>query len=536
MWQKTPYTWTLIFTAVFMLIPPVYIALKGRKIQGKRSFIIMMIAIMVWLVCYAFELASAHLVDKLFWSKMKYFGIVTIPVAWLTFTIAYVGKERWLTRRNLALLCLIPVLTLIFAWTNAYHGLFYKKVWLDTSGPFAMKASIHGTGFWINCLYAYLLLISGTVLTFRAFLHSPRLYRAQTTLILIAALFPFLANIFYTTGLNPYPWLDLSPFAFTLTGAMLSLAIIRYQLFDIIPVAHDVIIENMEDAMIVQDESLRIVAINPAALKLIGCTASEVIGKTVGKLFTNRPDIIDRYLEITEAHEEIHLNIDGTPQYFDLKISPLFTRQHRLQGRIIVLHNITYRKESEEQFKLLSMTDPLTSLYNVRHFYAQLETEIAMAKRHKIPLSLILLDIDNFKCFNDRWGHVEGDKVLANMGELLRESLRKSDDAFRYGGEEFTVILRSTPWQDALTVAEKIRSRLVEEAFCVPDGQTMHISVSIGVAQLQEDEDLGSFMERADKNMYMAKRGGKNRVFFSHDGQEEPGVMTPPSRGSIFHE
>jgi two-component system cell cycle response regulator len=98
------------------------------------------------------------------------------------------------------------------------------------------------------------------------------------------------------------------------------------------------------------------------------------------------------------------------------------------------------------------------------------------------------------------------------------------------------VILRSTPWQDALTVAEKIRSCLVEEAFCVPDGQTMHISVSIGVAQLQEDEDLGSFMERADKNMYMAKRGGKNRVFFSHDGQEEQGVMTPPSRGSIFHE
>jgi diguanylate cyclase (GGDEF)-like protein len=158
-----------------------------------------------------------------------------------------------------------------------------------------------------------------------------------------------------------------------------------------------------------------------------------------------------------------------------------------------------------------------------------------MAKRHKTPLSLILLDIDNFKCFNDRWGHVEGDKVLANMGELLSESLRKSDDAFRYGGEEFTVILRSTPWQDALTVAEKIRSRLVEEAFYVPDGQTMHISVSIGVAQLQEDEDLGSFMERADKNMYMAKRGGKNRVFFSHDWQEEPGVMTPPSRGSTFH-
>lgn len=165
-----------------------------------------------------------------------------------------------------------------------------------------------------------------------------------------------------------------------------------------------------------------------------------------------------------------------------------------------------------EKLKRLSITDGLTQLYNSRYFYNQLKIEIDRTTRYQRPLSLLLLDIDNFKEYNDRYGHLEGDKILVRLGQVIKGCLRKMDSAYRYGGEEFTIILPETEGDEAATVAERIRTAVEAERFNPQKDRTVSISISIGVTEFNLHEDVAVFVQRADKAMYQSKQSGRNRV------------------------
>lgn len=194
-----------------------------------------------------------------------------------------------------------------------------------------------------------------------------------------------------------------------------------------------------------------------------------------------------------------------------------------LFGAVETLEDITARKlaeealkESEMRYMELSITDALTKLFNSRHFYSQLKAEAERANRYNHPLSLLLLDIDDFKDFNDTYGHLEGDEVLMRMGKVIKRCLRATDSGYRYGGEEFTLILPETKGEAALALAERIREEFATEAFFPRHDEKVHKTVSIGVTEAVAGEDLSSFLRRVDEGMYMAKRQGKNRVFYAH--------------------
>jgi diguanylate cyclase (GGDEF)-like protein len=165
-----------------------------------------------------------------------------------------------------------------------------------------------------------------------------------------------------------------------------------------------------------------------------------------------------------------------------------------------------------EKLQRLAITDGLTKLHNSRSFYSQLEVEVDRFNRYKHPLSLLLLDIDHFKEYNDNHGHLEGDKVLVRISQLIKACLRKLDTAYRYGGEEFTVILPETSGEEAVLVAERIRKTIQTEKFTPETGKEIGITISIGAAQYAPEEQLSTFIQRADKAMYISKQKGRNRV------------------------
>jgi diguanylate cyclase (GGDEF)-like protein len=172
----------------------------------------------------------------------------------------------------------------------------------------------------------------------------------------------------------------------------------------------------------------------------------------------------------------------------------------------------TERTRMMQKLQKLATTDGLTKLYNSRSFYSQLELEVDRYNRYKHPLSLLLLDIDNFKEFNDNFGHLEGDKVLVRFSQIIKSCLRTNDSAYRYGGEEFTVILPETNGDEAKTVAQRIRSSLESEKFKPIPDKNAQITISIGVTQYYPKEELSAFIRRADKAMYLSKKNGRNRV------------------------
>jgi len=177
------------------------------------------------------------------------------------------------------------------------------------------------------------------------------------------------------------------------------------------------------------------------------------------------------------------------------------------------------RDETLEELKNLAITDGLTKLYNSRQFYIQMEIEVDRANRYHHPLSLLLLDLDFLKPYNDLYGHLEGDKVLARFGKIIRSRLRKMDSGYRYGGDEFTVILPSTKGDEALVVAERIRAAMEQEKFFPNPGKAISLTASIGATEYRRKEEVASFISRADRTMYISKQKGGNLItsLFSED-------------------
>ncbi|EWH01195.1 GGDEF domain-containing protein [Halomonas sp. BC04] len=171
--------------------------------------------------------------------------------------------------------------------------------------------------------------------------------------------------------------------------------------------------------------------------------------------------------------------------------------------------DITEQMAEEARLRRLSDTDDLTGLANRRKLMAKLDQEISRCNRHGSPLSLMLIDLDHFKRVNDTWGHLQGDQVLVELARLCRAVLREEDTIARLGGEEFAVILPTTPLVRSRPLAKRLQQRIGEHAFGIEPGQ---ITVSIGLAEYRPGEPRDVLIERADRCLYAAKHQGRNRV------------------------
>lgn len=177
----------------------------------------------------------------------------------------------------------------------------------------------------------------------------------------------------------------------------------------------------------------------------------------------------------------------------------------------------TYQDKLDETFQQqmydAALRDGLTHVYNKKFFLDRLETEFAYAKRHKTKLSLVMFDVDHFKRVNDTYGHLAGDAVLVSIASITQSLVRTEDVLARYGGEEFAVICRGIPLLNASIVGERIRAT-VEETPIEFQGQTLHVTISAGVAALPEsDVETGqALVAQCDEALYEAKRMGRNRV------------------------
>lgn len=198
----------------------------------------------------------------------------------------------------------------------------------------------------------------------------------------------------------------------------------------------------------------------------------------------------------------------------DFVIKPVRLEELLLRlKRVLKERDLTQeRVRMMEKLQKLAITDGLTKLHNSRSFYSQIEVEVDRFNRYKHPISLLLLDIDHFKHYNDTFGHLEGDKVLVRISQIIRSCLRKLDTAYRYGGEEFTVILPETTCEEARNVAERIRNAVKDEKFDPETENDITITISIGVTQYSPEEELSAFIQRADKAMYSSKQNGRNKV------------------------
>jgi len=347
-WQIASYLFPLMVAAVISTGLAIY-AWQRRATPGATAFVFLMVAIAEWSLAYLLELRASGLAAKVFWAKVEYPGIVTLPVAWLIFALQYSNSPRWRDHRRyvIPLLSVVPLLTLLLTWTNERHHLIWWHTELDTSGPFPTLSSTYGLWFWVHFSVSYLLLLAGTVVLLSTAFRQQALYRRQTTALVLAVLIPWLGNVLYLFGPRGTLNLDLTPFAFSLSGLILSWALFRFRLFQVMPIALQTVFEGMGDGVIVLDAANRVIDLNPEARRILGVNAADAIGRPIAEVLARRPHLLAHFQDVTQTHTELSLFQGDEIRYYSLYISPLLDQRSRCIGRVFVFRDITGRKRGE---------------------------------------------------------------------------------------------------------------------------------------------------------------------------------------------
>lgn len=532
--QWTFFVIVLISNAV--LAAAIAILLNRRHTApGRDALIWMLFGLTIWAFGYAMITIFPSLEAKIFWLRIENIGILSVPVFWFLFTVQYAQVNKWLNRSTGALFFIIPAISLVFIFSERWLPLYYSSIrpFSASGGPLLIE---RGPWYVVNAIQAYILNLVGMGILIWRFVYYRNIYRRQLTVLVGAVLIPVGVNLFYQFAPRIMPLLsipiDLTPISFTITALLLSVGVFGLRLFDLIPIARHTILEHIPEMVFVVDAHDRVLDANSAAQKAVGKSLEEIIGKDPLDVFQKWPKLINRFLTNDEAHEEIQIPGDP-PRTFEIDISPLYNHFNQLEGRVIVAHDVTEHKWLENDLKYANevlikqleeinklrdelqeqaIRDPLTNAFNRRYLTEFLEKEILRAERKRTPVTIVIMDVDNFKQFNDSYGHKCGDEVLRNITQFLNEHSRRGDVVCRYGGEEFVVLMPDVSLEVGSERAEMWRQDFSETAIEY-DGLELFATFSAGVATFPQHGSTGeAILQAADKALLQSKDTGKNRV------------------------
>jgi diguanylate cyclase (GGDEF)-like protein/PAS domain S-box-containing protein len=510
---------------------------RHHSLPGSFALSLLLLSMTGWSAFYAIGWLPFPLQLRQLAANFIYIGVVAVPMLFLVFVLAFIHRGQWENKRLLFLLVIEPALTLVLVWTNHAHGFVFESSVIQ-SDNFSWVKLIPGPWYKFNLVYSYLIILSGFVILLYGMWQSRSLLNNQNQIILVAASLPWAINIYCEAVLGRGIF-DFTPLAFGLSGILFTYSTVRNGFMDIIPVARSQIVESMSDGILVIDTENRIVDINPAMEKFLGQETASFVGKHISEALQDWTGQNEPLLTGQETRTELRLP-DAPSRYLDLRITPVYDRNQRLKGRVMVFRDVTDRKHVEKKLRSANdrlqsqlieigtlqsklraqaIRDPLTELFNRRYLDETFERELARASRESYPVCVLMLDIDHFKKLNDTYGHEAGDLVLKALAKTLSTRNRRGDFVCRYGGEEFVVVMPNIEVATAHKRAEDLRQAL--NALHVPYGRfNLTITISIGIASYPANgKSRETVLRSADRAMYAAKDAGRDHILAYDDLQ-----------------
>ena len=490
------------------------------------------VALLIWTVGYIFELSSTSLESKLLWADVQFFGSVSAPVFWLLTMRTAVGARalpRWLGVTLWAVCA-----ALLVAVVTDPAGLFRGQPFLSSDGSLTVVDADYGPVFYAGVLFMYVLLAAALVVLLRAAAHTQQPYRRRDVILVVATVLPMICGGLYVAELLPWKNYNPAMAAVTVSALLCGYVLWRYRLFDIAPLARDAVIEHLADGVIVLNGSGLVVDFNPTAARVfpeltaaaLGCRAEAVLScrgtivEALGRLARAEGETIGPENGAYPADEAVFVEVEDAgdafgdgARHFSMALTSVNGRAGRRLGVAIVLHDVTRSVELFQQVQHLASTDGLTGLLTRRRFFELAEQELARARRHRLPVALLLLDVDRFTLVNDVYGRPAGDVVLRAVATACREELRSFDIFGRFGGDELCVLLPQDDEAEGVQVAERLRAVVAGmSVWCA--GVLLRITVSVGVVGVDSAsvETLAELMDAADQALYAAKDEGRDRV------------------------
>lgn len=476
---------------------------------------------------YGLELAGTTLDWKRAAVALQYLGIVSFAPLLLTVVADYVGA-RWLDRRWIrAGAWALAAGAYAAVLTSGRNELFYLDLQLVQVGPLVMLDVRPGPAYYVFQAFVGAAILVANVVLVRAWRRASPRDRGPMFTLMLASLIPWAANLAYLLDLVPWR-LDGPPFLLLPIAALFAWSVRNQALVELRPIAREQVVERLRDAVLVLDADDRIVDVNPAGERFLRRLEVDPdrpeddagryralapwVGTPIGPLGPG---------EFDQVAVPAELQVDGRT----LRVAPvdLYERRGRPSGRVLVFHDVSTYERMHRKLERLATTDVLTGLPNRRRFFDVARVWIAREGVAGRPSAWLILDIDEFKVVNDRYGHDAGDRVLRAVGASLLEQLRPDDLVARMGGEEFAVFLPDTGAAAGVSVAERLRAAIAGLRTPANDG-VIAVTTSIGVcAAPGGDLDIDEALAAADDALYRAKRAGRDRVVLAGDATRGDG-------------
>jgi diguanylate cyclase (GGDEF)-like protein len=509
----------MAFTAGLWIFVPAALILAGliistwqfRGSNTGKAFLLLAGSALLWVVGFVFETAARSLTFKLFFANLQFLGLCFIPVIWLYLAASYRGLTR--PARDWILPVSIPLMTNLVIWTDSLHHWFRGVPHIDsTSAPFPVLVNDYQPWFYfIHAPSGYLFILAAVFVMLRGYQKMQPIYRSQILLLLASLLLPLLTDLAYVFGYSPIKYYNLTPAVFSVSATLIAWDLFRFQLFDLRPIARDLVMEKIQEGIIVLDRRERIVDFNSAAKGMAKIT-SAAIGKNLLELQAQLLEAVHGLAREGKSWTEIQVG-ENPILYYELHISDIRDPAGHPIGLIITLRDNTERAELFHRIEHAATHDDLTGTLN-RQQFAELATREFQRQSYAghIPVSMIMFDLDYFKQINDRYGHATGDEALIEVAQLCSHLLRPTDIFSRIGGDEFAAILTEAGPDDAARVAERLREGIERLEF-LAEGERVRLTSSFGIYTLQNgNEPFNEVFKRVDKAMYRAKQSGRNRV------------------------
>jgi PAS domain S-box-containing protein len=342
----------MLAAAMICMFIVVYVLLLRRKNSETIPLILLLSGITEWIVAALMGLVDQDLTHKILWAKIEYIGVVSVPLMVLGYVLYHSGSNQKLNIKRLAWLAVIPLTTLVLAWTNGNHGLIWARYIPYQENGLVFSDKTYGPMFWVYWVYSYLVLLAATVITFRLTLVPAKIFRWQSILVVIGILAPWVGNLLYVLRINPFKNMDLTPLGFSISGILLATGMFRWRLFDIKPIAQAAVLSGMADGLMILDYQDRIVEVNPATQSILGLGVQELVGKQLEQVITNLLPPGERSHQKSKKTIEINLPNGKENRIYELSDSPFYEKNGTLGGRIIFLHDVSERKRAESRQKL----------------------------------------------------------------------------------------------------------------------------------------------------------------------------------------
>ena len=505
---------TVLFLSTFILVFLARITFSKRKIVGKSPLYLTFCLVATAIYCfgYAFELSSNTLDEVIFWVRFEHIGIQFLAPFWFFFVLYQTGHHRWVN--TYTKICLYGI-SLFFYFSSQTLG---NRNWMHLNPRINW---IQGMPIFdydptpimaIAVVYMSLLVLICFLLLTMLMIRSAPALRSRTLILWLSAFIPWASELVYYFGYSLYD-LDIAPLAFTISGIIASIGIIKYNILTVVPLARNLIFDGMRDAALVINLNGQIIDFNYRLTEIFPFVNHNSVGKLATDEFSAHSDV-QKLLQKTDIKKtEITVCQNGITHYYQVNQSELKDRSGKLLGTVVTFYLYTEIKELMNKLEEFATHDQLTGVNNRRRFIELAEVEINRSLRYGRIFSLIIFDLDHFKHVNDEYGHLAGDVVLKTVAQTCKDCLRGSDIFGRFGGEEFVFLLPETNLEEGQLFAERMRIAIQNISFLAIDID-LKISASFGITSNEDQNSmkLEEMLRAADQALYKAKSSGRNCV------------------------